>query len=127
MEINKRKILNALYPITNLLGLENIKKNVECPNPEHNDKHPSAHIYNNAIWCFRCRKLFKVCNIIEYNNFSFNKLYSELEEKYGDDLIAKYEIVSANEEIEKEIEEIKVKDNEDFINFTKRFFENGKK
>ena len=80
--MTREKILNLLYPIRLLVDYESPKKNVTCPNPKHVDKKPSAHIYNNRIWCFVCERHFYVTDIIKYEGLNSDELYQDLQNIY---------------------------------------------
>ena len=114
------KILDVLYPIKDLLQLTtNDRRNIKCPNPDHKDKKPSAHVYRNSIWCFTCKRFYYISDIIKFKKLNRNKLFLELKKKYGDNL----EKEAQKNDIEKEEKkEIRRGKNENFILFTKRFF-----
>lgn len=114
-----KKVVDKLYPIKKLLEIRNNTSNVKCP--IHDDLKPSAHIYDNYIWCFTCKKRIYVSDLCILNNIDINKLYQELLDKYGRDKLEEfYNNIKYN--VKKDKIEIN-KQNEDFISFTKRFFE----
>lgn len=123
MNEDKLKILNILYPIRKLLDTKNNRSNIKCPNSvmhKNNDKTPSAHVYDdvNAIFCFTCHRFYRVGDLIKYNNLDVNVLYNEVESLYkGQDILKIYEDLKPKE---KKI--IKKNENENFINFTEKYF-----
>ena len=114
-------IIDTLYPIHKILNLKKTTSNIKCPSPDHDDKKPSAHIYNNRVWCFTCKRYFSVINIINFQKLNKNVFYKELEDLYGNRLEEEY---NKNKTILKDDKKNIVikKSNEDFINFTTRFF-----
>ena len=120
--MKKIEILDVLYPINELIGASN-KSNVICPNPNHVDRKPSSHIYNNRIWCFTCKRFFYVRDIIKYKKLDIDTLYDELLIQYKDeDLLELYNEKKIEKKEEKKI--TKRKKNENFIDFTMRWFNN---
>ncbi len=118
--MTKKEILNILYPIQNLVTNQSPSKNIPCPNPEHNDLIPSAHFYENRIWCFTCRQFFYVIDIIRFYNLDIDKLYQELNDIYPgenlEELAAKKSIIS------NENKSYQKKQNESFLEFTDKYF-----
>jgi len=88
-------ILNRLYDIRKLLKIENIEKNIRCI--FHDDRHPSAKIYEdgNAVWCFRCGRFYYVINYIIKFKYDIDELFEELKKEYNvendEDLLQIYE------------------------------------
>jgi DNA primase len=118
---SKKKLINHLYPISELIGVSSTTKNIECL--FHKETSPSAHIYpSNVIWCFSCHKIFKCTDIIWKKKLKLDDYFEELVNKYGENRL---------EEI---LEELKVNDKpkeekvirqegESFLDFSKRYFE----
>lgn len=118
----KKDIINTLVPIS-IFYKTRVGKNIRCPDVsahKHGDKSPSAHIYENKIFCFKCRRYFNVSDIAVYNHISLDKLYEKLVEKYGSNLEIEY--LKRREEPEEEIKIEVKKENKSFIDFTKEYF-----
>jgi hypothetical protein len=121
----KLKILNVLYPIHKVLNISNLKRNIKCPNIQfHNDKSPSSHIYGNIVWCFKCKQIFRVSDIITWNSLNINELFNELSLGYNskEDMLKDYK----ENKVEFDIQEKKIIDKNDcnnFLDYTKKFFE----
>jgi hypothetical protein len=117
--ISKDIVLNTLYPIEKILNLKDKKKNIKCPNiiDHPSDKKPSSHIYENHVYCFTCARRYYVIDIIKFNNLDKNELLKEILQQY-----TKEEIEELCKDIKVEKKEIKKVKNEDFLEFTKRFF-----
>ena len=111
-----------MYPITKILGITDSRRNIKCPNPIHNDRKPSAHIYmdTNAVFCFTCRKFYRVSDIIKFNGLNKILLYRELKEIYPDQNINN--LYEENKESYEKKTFVKKKTNDNFINFTKKYF-----
>ena len=122
MKTQKEKYLNVLYPIYELLGVKENTRSVKCPNPEHPDKHPSAILKNNNVYCYSCQRFFHVSDLIEYKNLSIDLMYEDLRSMYGEDIKEEYENKNNSEVYQKrEIKEIK-RDGLTIAEYTKKFF-----
>lgn len=45
---------------------------IKCINPNHNDNHPSSHVYDTSVKCFSCGANYDIFNIVEIlENVSF--------------------------------------------------------
>ncbi len=121
-EINKVFILNRLYDIRKLLK-NNVEKNVRCL--WHKDRVPSAHIYNNAVWCFRCKRFFYVINYVKKLKLNIDDLIEELKQEYNKDIDGLIEMASKEVKFEKNVVyKVARKNNESFIDFCKNYFNN---
>lgn len=64
------KKINEDVPISEVMGLyaldNRTRGNIKCPDPKHNDKKPSAKIYENTnvCRCFTCNKSYKPIDIV---------------------------------------------------------------
>lgn len=116
MKDNRIKYLNALYPIENILGTD--KKQIKCD--FHDDRSPSAHIYENRIWCFRCGKFYYVASYIKLWKLNVDTLWAELIQTYGSE-----EKIKESYQFEESPEKRdlpKLRKSEDFKNFFKNYF-----
>lgn len=95
------RLINQYVKITQLLsmlGIEASRGNVCCP--FHNDKNPSAHIYENPegqiLYCFTENKTYTPYNLVRLLNLDEHALYHRLVEKYGSEIkmVAKKESVA---------------------------------
>lgn len=63
------KTLTIKTKITDIIPLLNTRKNIRCPNPEHNDKEPSCGLIHNVktndeiLHCFGCNKSWNVVTL----------------------------------------------------------------
>ena len=76
--------VNVLYPIKKILQKCNIEQksgNICCS--FHDDLKPSAKVYDNAVYCFRCRRFFYNYNYIVKYNLNFDEIYEELKKMYN--------------------------------------------
>lgn len=85
--MKKRDIVNALYPIWKVIGYDVCPNtNIKCPDPNHNDRTPSATIYNNKeniIYCHACKKKMDVLYLAKVNSLSIDKMYNDVLQIYG--------------------------------------------
>jgi hypothetical protein len=101
------------------LDVKDKKRNIKCPNPAHIDKRPSSHIYNNnRVYCFTCGKQYSVVDIIKFKKLDKRELLREIVSQYSREEL---EEVCKDEKIVKK--DIKKVENEDFIDFTRRYFQ----
>jgi hypothetical protein len=114
-------ILNKLYLIGKLLEIKNTKKNIHCPNfieHKNEDKHPSAKVYENQVYCFACSTVYRVTDIIKLKKLDKHELFQEILKDYSKEELE--EICKEEKVIKKDIKKVV---NEDFIDYTKRYFQ----
>ncbi len=82
-EPDKDKITDAMienarsYPFENLMELP-IRGNIRCP--FHEDRHPSARVKNNFLWCYTCQRGWNPIDyIMEFEHMDFKTAVRRLQ------------------------------------------------
>ena len=118
--INKYKVLNALFPVEEVLELKNRGTNIKCP--FHRERRPSAHIYSgdNHLYCFTCGKQYTSTDIAKVMGKSIDDMYADLIERNGGEetLLAEFKEVELKPVREKMIRS----ENETITDFADRYF-----
>ena len=79
--VNKYRVVDALYPIEEILNVKNASKNVKCIF-HGDDRKPSSHIYENHLYCFTCGRNYYVTDIAKVEKKSVEDLYADLVERF---------------------------------------------
>lgn len=72
-----------------------LKSATRCPNPKHEDKKPSASLFEHGIYCHKCAKFFpfqnyKYTKFYSNNNLKANEFHKNLKNSTDDSEIIKY-------------------------------------
>lgn len=84
----------------------NLHKNFRCPNPEHNDKNPSAKYYENSnlVYCNGCHKHYDIFNLIGFEyGLNSKEAYKKGFELFGDKTLTNKRYLEKKEEEKEEI------------------------
>lgn len=112
--------VNVLYPIKKILQkckVEQKNGNIRCS--FHDDLKPSARVYDNAVYCFRCRRFFYNYNYIVKCNLDFEEIYKELLTMYNNDMKKMDE--DYKNRVIKEVK-VEIKEKKNIIDYTKEYF-----
>lgn len=86
MNIEELKVKENLRNYLEGKGLD-LRKNIHCPSPAHEDKNASAKFYadTNTIYCYGCGKHFDIFNVIGFDyGLDKKEAYKKGMEMYGD-------------------------------------------
>jgi len=131
MEVNNRtgimlgnreryRILNIVLDIGEIVGVKDRSKNIRCM--FHDDSKPSAHIYDNRIYCFACGRFYSVVDVLLKQGKDINKIFDSLVSKYGLENLLK--IANENKKARYKYNMVKRLDGEGKEEFTYRYFKN---
>ena len=116
-------IVDVLYPVADLFPEHKSRRNVICP--FHDERTPSAHLYDDHLYCFTCGKPYRAAKIAKALGVDPRELYNELLTSYGgeEELLEEYELQRDSlPDIEVRVKPIFM--NENISEFAKKFFEN---